>query len=195
MVRMGVVVVALASLAAFPACADAAMVSPKGGEVRIGTGHGFQQINAPTEVAAGAQVLVGQNGAASIAYSDNCVVSAPAAAVTVVESQVPCAGLPQPSYLGFAQSTEEGVAAVSRPVGPIGPLAFTPKVDAPENVDNPQKTQAPSSSKPSKSKSPAIVRNKPPEDNRELLVVGGIALGAGALAAILLSQGDDPASP
>ncbi len=175
-----------AFLAALPACAFAAMVSPKAGEVRIGAGQGFQLIVAPTEVAAGAQVMVSPTGAASIAYSNNCVVPAPAAAITVVESRPPCKSLPKPSYFGFAQSNEEGIAVDNDAFG------FAPKVDAP---DSPEKTDAPGPVA-SKHERPRPVHEEGSQDQSALLIVGGVVMGAGALAAVLLSQGSDsPASP
>ena len=195
---MGFRVLALvaASLAILPASAFAAMVSPKAGEVRVGTGQGFQLIVAPTEVAAGAQVMVGPKGAASIAYSGNCVVTAPAAAVTIVESRPPCRSLPEPWYFGFAQSNEEGISISGEAFG------FTPKVDAPEMEE-----EAPAPAKETRISAPVpvtgtrkrpetVYKEKRPEDHLSLLIVVGIVVGAGALAAILASQGSDgPASP
>jgi hypothetical protein len=195
---MGFRVLALvtASLAILPASAFAAMVSPKAGEVRVGTGQGFQLIVAPTEVAAGAQIMVSPKGAASIAYSGNCVVTAPAAAVTVIESRSPCRSMPEPWYFGFAQSNEEGIGISGEAFG------FTPKVDAPEMEE-----EAPAPAKETKMSAPVPVtgrKNEPEtvyeekrsEDHHSLLLVGGVAVGAGALAAILASQGGDgPASP
>lgn len=191
-----------ALLAVLPASVHAATVSPRSGEVRVGTGQGFQRIVAPTEVAVGAQVMVGPTGAASIAYSDNCVVTAPAAAVTVVESRSPCSkSLPAPSYFGFAQSTEEGIRLNGEAFG------FTPKVDVPEQTEEatvpapPQETKT-ASPAPSagtirkKEPDPPVYEEKGPEDHNTFLVVGGVVAGAGALAAILASQGSDgPASP
>ena len=195
---MGFRVLALvaASLAILPASAFAAMVSPKAGEVRVGTGQGFQLIVAPTEVAAGAQVMVGPKGAASIAYSDDCVVTAPAAAVTIIESRPPCRSLPEPWYFGFAQSNEEGISISGEAFG------FTPKVDAPEMEE-----EAPAPAKETRISAPVpvtgtrkrpetVYKEKRPEDHLSLLIVVGIVVGAGALAAILASQGSDgPASP
>jgi hypothetical protein len=177
------------------------MVSPKGGEVRIGTGQGFERIVAPTEVAAGAQVMVSPTGAASIAYSETCVVIAPAAAITVIASEAPCAGLPEPSYLGFASSNEQGIAGEG--TGVEGDqLAFTPKVDAPDapkkkTAETPEKTQgpAPRASKPA-SVQGSVQDKERHGDHDGLLLVGGVVVGAGVLAAVLASQGsDEPASP
>lgn len=187
-----------ASLAVLPASAFAAMVSPKTGEVRVGTGQGFQLIVAPTEVAAGAQVMVSPKGAASIAYSDRCVVTARAAAITIIESRSPCRKLPEPSYFGFAQSNEEGIRIGG------GAFGFTPKVDVPETQEEPPapakeetKTVTPppvASSKKEPEPEP-VYENKAPADH-SFLLVGGVVVGAAALAAVLASQGSDgPASP
>jgi hypothetical protein len=196
----------LASLAVLPASVHAAMVSPRSGEVRVGTGQGFQLIVAPTEVAVGAQVLVGPSGAASITYSDTCVVNAPAAAVTVVESRPPCRkSLPAPSYFGFAQSNQEGIRLNGEAFG------FTPKVDVP-TVDAPEQSEEvtppppPQETKTASPAPPAEAISKPEPDppvvaekgggSSTFLIVGGVVAGAGALAAILASQGSDgPASP
>ncbi len=140
--RLRVFVWVLALLVACPAGAFAAMVTPKSGEVRIGTGQGFQAIAGPTEAAAGAQIMVGPEGAALIAYSQTCVVRAPPAAITIVEDHAPCASMPKPSYFGFAQSNEMGVAITSDAFG------FTPKVDAPDTSETPEKSQAPQSQAP-----------------------------------------------
>ncbi len=171
------------ALVAYPACAAAVMVSPKAGEVRVGSGQGFRLIVAPTEVAAGAQVMVSPAGAASIAYSDTCVVPAPAAALTVIESQPPCASLPEPSHFGFAQSNEEGVAIDNDQFG------FTPKVDAPDPADPPAGASR-------QRRSTTAQDDGRPRDHDALLLVGGVVVGAGVIAAILASQGSDkPASP
>jgi hypothetical protein len=201
--RVRVLALVPALLAVLPASVHAAMVSPRSGEVRVGTGQGFQRIVAPTEVAVGAQVMVGPTGAASIAYSDNCVVTAPAAAVTVVESRSPCSkSLPAPSYFGFAQSTEQGIRLNGEAFG------FTPKVDVPEQTEEatvpapPKETKKTASPAPSagtertNEPDPPVYEEKGPEDHNTFLVVGGVVAGAGALAAILASQGSDgPASP
>ena len=198
--RFRIVALVLASLAVLPASAFAAMVSPRAGEVRVGTGQGFQLIVAPTEVSAGAQVMVGPKGAASIAYSGNCVVTAPAAAVTIVESQAPCSGksLPAPSYFGYTQTNQEGIATGGMTYG------FTPKVEAPDET---AEAPAPAPPKQTKEEPPApvvmtkkepepVYEEKPPTDHSALLIVGGVVVGAGALAAVLASQGSDgPASP
>jgi len=194
-VQSRVIALALAALAVVPACADAAMVSPKAGEVRVGNGQGFRLIVAPTEVAAGAQVMVGPNGAASIVYTDTCIVSAPAAAITIVKSGTPCTGFAKPSYFGFARSNEEGIG-----VRYDSAFGFTPKVDddAPEKVEEPKQTQSPppQASKPSRPSAPASAHEERHEDHNGLLLVGGVVVGAGVLAGVLLSQGgDSPASP
>lgn len=203
-----VLLLVLASVIAFPLSAFAATVSPMSGEVRIGTGHGFQKIDAPTEVAAGAQVMVSPDGSASIAYAGNCVVSASPAAITVVERRAPCAHFPEPSYFGFARSNEQGVVVGEDLFG------FTPKVDD-ESADNgssntsasTQTTETPSTSKVSSKKgrradtSPVPLPPSSPEEEEShsghtWLVIGGVVVGGGVLAALLASQGGDhPASP
>jgi hypothetical protein len=194
-VAFRVLVLILASIAAFPASAAAATVSPMAGEVRVGSGHGFQKINAPTEVAAGAQVVVSPGGLASIAYAGNCVVSAHPASITVIEKQPPCAGFPAPTYFGFAQSNQEGLGDIER-----GTFGFTPKVDEPEPEPEPEATSSGGSSSGSESSGPTrrepVVVQEPSHWDHSLLIVGGVVVGAGALAAILAGGGHDgPASP
>ncbi len=164
------------------------MVSPKSGEVRVGTGHGFQLIVAPTEVAAGAQVMVSPSGGALISYSHTCVVRAPAAAITIIESRPPCASMPEPSHFGFARSNEEGIGIVDDAFG------FTPKVDAPED---PEKTEAPQPVSIKKKWPEPPVHEEHSQDQSGLLIIGGVVVGAGVLAAVILAnQGHDgPASP
>lgn len=191
-----VLVFMLASIAAFPASVAAATVSPMAGEVRVGSGHGFQKIDAPTEVAAGAQVMVSPGGLASIAYAGNCVVSAYPAAITVIEKQPPCAGFPAPAYFGFAQSNQEGLGNIER-----GAFGFTPKVDEPEPEPEPEATSSgeSSSSGSSQSSGPTrpepVVAQEPSHWDHSLLIVGGVVVGAGALAAILAGGSDGPTSP
>jgi hypothetical protein len=188
----------LALLAVCPAGALAAMVTPKAGEVRIGTGQGFQSIVEPTEAAAGAQIMVGPNGAALIAYSETCVVKAPAEAITIVENQSPCASMPEPSHFGFVQSNEDGADAKPHVSVPSELLAFTPKVDAADKYEAPEKPEAPKKSHASVPKHvPKTVQDEErPWDHDRLLIVGGAVVAGGVLAAILANQGGDhPASP
>jgi hypothetical protein len=186
-VQLRVFAFACASLAAFPANAIVVTVSPTAGEVRVGSGQGFHPIVVPTEVAAGARVMVGPNGAASIAYSESCVVTAPAAAITIVQSRPPCATMPEPSYFGFAQGNEEGFGTMTISSESYG---FTPKVDAPDQQEAP----APSAGRKQQTR-PVPVEERS-GDHHGLLIVGGVVVGAGVLAAALASQGDDdPASP
>jgi len=186
-----VLVLIVVSIAAFPASAAAATVSPMAGEVRVGSGHGFQKIDAPTEVAPGAQVVVSPGGLASIAYAGNCVVSAHPASITVIEKQPPCAGFPAPTYFGFAQSNQEGLGNIER-----GTFGFTPKVDEPE--PEPEATSSGGSSSTQSSgptrREPVVVQ-EPSHWDHSLLIVGGVVVGAGALAAILAGGHDGPASP
>jgi len=191
-----VVVVALVSIAAVPAAALAATVSPIGGEVRVSSGNGFRLIAAPTELSAGSQVMVSANGAASIAYSENCVMRAVPAAITVVQRLPQCGNFPAPSYFGFARSNEEGLGAAEDLFG------FTPKVGTPPVFRRRTQTTA----RPPPSEEPPPAREPPPADpapeahdfwdHSNLLVIGGVVAGAGLLAVLLASQGSDgPASP
>lgn len=198
--RLRVIAGVLALLAICPAGAFAAMVTPKAGEVRIGTGQGFQAIAGPTEAAAGAQIMVGPNGAALIAYSETCVVRAPAEAITIVENQLPCSSLPEPSHFGFVQSDEGSADATPHVSVPSELLAFTPKVDAPDADESPAKPETPKKSQasaPVNKHVPRTVRDEErPRDHDALLIVGGVVVGGGVLAAILANQGGDhPASP
>lgn len=184
--RVFVCVLALAVAA--PASAVAIEVVPMAGDVRIGTWRGFQNVVGPTEVSAGAQVMVGPEGAAAIAYSDTCIVSAPPAAVTVVESRPPCSDFAEPSYFGFSQSNQEGLRIDG------APLDFTPRVDVPEpnggaiaaeDRTREWPTVAPP---PPRSRSTAAAEEKRSWDH-SLLIAGGVIVGAGILAAILASSG------
>ncbi len=176
---------------AVPARAAAANVLPMAGEVRIRTGQGFQEIVRPTEVAAGAQVMVSPGGLATITYSDSCVVRVAPARITVVENRSPCSDHPEPSYLGFTQSNKEGIS-----ISADG-LAFTPMVDDPEPSGGVSETKPVTSPTPEMPMPPETAAAEEEKDswNYSLLAVGAVVVGAGALAAILVSSGDDPASP
>ena len=110
---------ALAFVIVMTGAALAVTVSPIKGDVLVRTGQGFQKIVVPTEFAAGAQVMVSPKGSATIAYTNDCVVSVRPASVTVVQDRPPC-GTPfaEPSHFGFEQSA----LAVRDSYG------FTPKV-------------------------------------------------------------------
>jgi hypothetical protein len=197
------VFVVLVAVVGFPAIAVAATVSPIAGDVRIGTGHGFHRINAPTEVAAGAQIMVGPQGSASITYSDDCIVRALPEAITIVQRGTPCREFPRPAYFGFADGQEYGI-------GPgIDLLQFTPKVtpkaEAPEPVVAPEPVKAPAPVEASGSGGnddnnkaaatlPAESVGQSPS-SQTILVVGGVVVGAGVLALLLAGGGDSPASP
>jgi hypothetical protein len=172
LVRVVVSVVAL--LAAAPAWADAIKVLPKGGEVWVGVGYDLHKVVAPTKVSAGTQVMVSLDGSAEIAYSDNCVVAARPADVTIVESRSPCSHYAEPSYFGFSQSSQEGLRLDD------AAFDFTPKVDVPE----PDET-APRAPRPRNGRT---ARETHPWDHDDWMVAGGIAIGAGILAAILATR-------
>ena len=199
------VALALVSIVAGTATASAAVVSPMGGDVRISSGQGFHPIAVPTEIAPGGQVMVGPGSAASIAYSATCVVPASPAAITVVASRPACGDFPKPSYFGFAQSEEVGLSVEEDAFG------FTPKVGTPRAPAGSVSQKSEEKEEPVAAPVPQAARvplpqplpppGEPPgeEDsswNHSVLIIGGVIVGAGVLAAVLASSGgDDPASP
>ena len=70
--------------------AQAALVSPVKGTTYVDTGNGYLQINGPVEVAEGATVVVSPDGAAQIAYSDNCVIEVKPTEVQRITAISPC---------------------------------------------------------------------------------------------------------
>jgi hypothetical protein len=210
MILYRVVALELVSSVAGAATASAAVVSPMGGDVRISTGQGFHPLAVATEVAPGGQVMVGPGGAASIAYSATCIVSASPAAITVVASRPACDDFPKPSYFGFAQSEEVGISVDGDAFG------FTPKVGMPRipsgsvSQRKEEKDEAAAAPAPEAEHVPPPPPAPPPKqeqsaqeeassstwDDHGVLIIGGVVVGAGVLAAVLASSGgDDPASP
>ena len=208
MILYRVVALALVSIVAGAATASAAVVSPMGGDVRISTGQGFHPIAVPTQIAPGGQVMVGPGGAASIAYSATCIVPASPAAITVVASRPACDDFPKPSYFGFAQSEEVGLSVEEETFG------FTPKVGTPRpaggsvSQKKEEKEEPVAAPVPQAESVPLPPRPPAPEepaheeaassswDSHGVLIIGGVVVGAGVLAAVLASSGgDDPASP
>jgi len=205
MILYRIVALALVSIVAGTATASAAVVSPMGGDVRISTGQGFHPIAVPTEIAPGGQIMVGPGGAASIAYSATCVVPASPAAITVVASRPACGDFPKPSYFGFAQSEEVGLSVEEDAFG------FTPKVGTPRvpggsvSQKNDDKEEPVAAPVPQAERVPLPPPLPPPGEppgeegsswNHSVLIIGGVIVGAGVLAAVLAgSGGDDPASP
>ncbi len=180
----------VASLFAFgvllPAVATAAVVSPLSGEVRVSTGQGFQKIAAPTVVAAGGQVMVSPGGSATIAYAQDCVVPVKPFGLSVIQTEPPCRKFPPPSHFGFEEMAVTPGDAAGDTYG------FAPKVSGEE--------------KKTSSEEPAPVVSHPIQTSSEsgdgsthwgtLCLVGGVVVGAGALAAILLGQNNSkPVSP
>ena len=163
--------VVLIAVAIFPVAAFAATVSPIGGDVRVSTGQGFQKIVAPTEFAPGAQVMVSPGGTATIAYANDCVVQVKPASVVAVTTWSPCKALPEPMH-------------------------FTPKVGE-EKKTSAQESPAPEPpSPPPPPPAEETAAEQGGSNFGNYCLIGGVVVGAGALAAILLSQNNDhSASP
>lgn len=198
-VQLRTLVPMLALAALLPTAAGAAVVTPLGGEVRVSTGQGFRAINQPTEFAAGAQVMVSAEGRATIVYSADCVVPVSAASVAFVQPRAPCRSLPAPMHFGYEQYTPAAG----------DPLGFTPKVGPQKPPPAPTDAAWPTESYPLPPPPPP----PPPEDSSNttseqsgassspgwgtILIIGGVAVGAGVLAGVLAGGGgdSDPVSP
>jgi hypothetical protein len=179
-VVLRLVVSAFALSVLLPAVAPAATVSPLSGEVRVSTGQGFEKIAAPTEVAAGAQVMVSPGGSATIAYAQDCLVSADPGRVAVVQRWSPCQALPEPMH-------------------------FTPKVKE-AKVNEEKKPSDDQAAPPPPPPPPPVVTQQSSADEGgdgsshpsfgTYCLIGGVVVGAGVLAAILVTQNNDnPVSP
>ena len=168
--------IALIAFAIVPLAASAATVSPIGGDVRVSTGQGFQKIAAPTEFAAGARVMVDPQGSATIAYADDCVVTVKPASVAVVQDQVPCQAFHAPSHLGVEQATAAADGLTTQ-------------------IVSEEKTTSGQSEDPMPP--PMYLRHDNDQDIwGNWCLIGGVVVGVGAIAAILLSQNhDNAASP
>jgi hypothetical protein len=143
-------------------------------------------------------------------------VPASPAAITVVASRPACDDFPKPSYFGFAQSEEVGLSVEEETFG------FTPKVGTPKPAggsvgqkkeETYEKDEPAAAAPPPPPEAERVQLPRPPPpvapeqsvpeeasssswNSHSVLVIGGVIVGAGALAAILASQdGDEPASP
>src|SRR5688572_18106450 len=83
-------VVASCAMVCLPHLANAATVSGTSGVIFVSAGGGFKPLSGPTELAPGAQVMVRPGGAATIAYSNNCVVKVGPGRVWTVQARPPC---------------------------------------------------------------------------------------------------------
>ena len=82
--------VSAVSLVIVSTAAQATMVQPITGEVRINQGQGYKTIKNPIEAKAGDQVIVNPGGYAKVNYSDGCNVSIQPGAVAIIGKQSPC---------------------------------------------------------------------------------------------------------
>ena len=171
--RVATVFAAFSGICGGAGMASAATVSPVSGDVLISQGQGFQKIDRPTDIPAGAKIMVGPRASATIAYADDCVVPLNSAGVTVVRSWSPCKALPEP-------------------------MRFTPRVGEERKTSAEAPPPAPPPA-PSGSSAPKNSSAKQSDDDDPFgtyLIVGGVAVGAGVLAGVLASQSDDdPVSP
>jgi hypothetical protein len=179
----------VALLAIGSAAASAATVSPIGGETRVSIGLGFEQISGPRDFPAGAQVMVSPQGSAQIAYSSTCVVTVKPGGVSTIFGRSPCEPLPRPYHFGFEQVAAPAAAET---------FGFTPKVGSqPKPISS--STSSESSAPPPPPAAPVQQQTASNDDNNNVytscLIIGGVVLGAGALAAVLISQNDSSTSP
>lgn len=160
--------VAIASATCSSSIAFGATVMPMSGRVEVSTGQGFHQVDAATEFPAGAQVIVRPGSSAKIAYSETCVVPVRAASVAIVQDKPPCGPFAPPSHFGFESSKQYSSAADE--------TEFATKVSNPERR--------------------TVFTKDDPSCEHDYLLIGGLLIGGGGLAALLLSQGSgNPGSP
>lgn len=146
---------------------SAVTVVPTHGAVRISSEGGFKPLDQAVEVAPLTRVMVAPGGLATIVYASNCQVKVTNFATVLAKP--PCTGdFAQPSRLGM--ETGPSISEADDDYG------FTPKVG--------------SRSRPRPADDPCIF------DHHTLLVIGGVALAAGATILLLSDGGGDaPASP
>jgi hypothetical protein len=87
--RLSVIMGAVASLAA-NGMADAALLEPVRGGVRVNHGDGYLAVHGVTDVNPGDQVMVDPKGQARLVYPDGCKVNVKAGSVAVVGAKSPC---------------------------------------------------------------------------------------------------------
>ena len=85
-----IAVFASCALLCLPHIATAATVSGPSGTVLINEGNGFQPLTGAADLSAGGRVMVRPGGAATIAYTNNCVVKV-GSGVWTVQPTAPCA--------------------------------------------------------------------------------------------------------
>jgi hypothetical protein len=178
---MRALVLAFVFIVAFSAATVAAVVSPLQGEVRISSGQGFQRIVAPTNVASGAQVMVSPGGSASIVYADNCAVRV-VSAIAAILSRSPCASYPQPWHFGLKVEQGASAAEQDQKVGSGDQQSWATEV-------RPKVEQGASAAEQDQK----VGSGDPPFDHT-ILMVGGLVVGAGVAAALIIAN-EKPASP
>ena len=140
---------------------------PVKGAVRVSTEGGFKRLDQASEVAPLTRVVVSPGGNATIVYANKCQVSVTDFAT--VSAKPPCKeAFAPPSYLGV--ETGPSISEAGDDYG------FTPKVGQ--------------RSRPRSADDPCVF------DHHTLLVIGGVALAAGAAILLLNDGGEErPASP
>jgi len=131
MKNLSVIMGVLAGLGAI-GVAEAAVLEPLRGNVRVSHGGGYLAVRAATNVDPGDQVMVGSKGQARVVYPDGCAVDVKPGSVMVVGAESPCtkqaaAGSPMDPALAAAAALGAaggGIAAgVSRSSGGLpGPF-------------------------------------------------------------------------
>jgi hypothetical protein len=133
MKSLSVIMSALVSLGAI-GVAEAAMLQPLRGNVRISHGGGYLAVRAATNVDPGDQVMVGPKGQARVVYPDGCAVDVNPGSVMVIGAESPCtrqaaAGFPVDGALvaaGALGAAGGGIAAGVSHTGQISAPFFVP---------------------------------------------------------------------
>src|SRR5262245_22230360 len=106
MKNLSIIMGVLAGLGAI-GVAEAAVLQPLSGNVRVSHGGGYLAVRAATNVDPGDQVMVGPKGQARVVYPDGCAVDVKPGSVMVIGAESPCtkqaaAGLPMDPALAVA---------------------------------------------------------------------------------------------
>ncbi len=122
-------IVAVISLAATMASADAAKVVPVKGEILVNSGAGYHRIDGPVELKPGDSAIANPSAQATLIYEDGCVVDIVPGMVAWGELTSPCRSgrardpdptLPMPKAFDPAWLLD-GAAAIKRQQYPAGP--------------------------------------------------------------------------
>ena len=88
--RIATRLAAIGAVLLYASSAMAATVISEQGQVLLNRGDGYKLVMQPTEVAAGAQLIVNPQGRANVVFADGCAVKVEPGSVFTIAAQSPC---------------------------------------------------------------------------------------------------------